>query len=250
MVQSSNPINNSVGAEISGVTNSFTVFNDSDTASSQARTIIAVGGTSAGDPWLNFKINGTDDWSIGIDNDDADKLKISQGSVIGTNDTWNMTTAGERTLPLQPMFNAYVSVTASNVTGDGTSYTVIFDTEVFDIGSNYDSTTGIFTAPIDGHYLFCTTATAGNISSSHTQGLVQIVCPTPNARVYEGNYANVRSSANRVSAGGSIIQFLSATQTAHVMLRVLNSTKTVSNTNQAGGGDTDALNVFSGFLLG
>ena len=32
--------------------------------------------------------------------------------------------------------------------------TIVFDTEIFDINANYIHTTGIFTAPVDGKYLF------------------------------------------------------------------------------------------------
>lgn len=53
-----------------------------------------------------------------------------------------------------PAFYAYFNATASNVTGDGTAYTAIFNTELFDQASNYDNATGIFTAPVDGKYQF------------------------------------------------------------------------------------------------
>lgn len=174
MVQSSNPINNSVGAEISGVTNSFTVFNDSDTASSQARTIIATGGTSAGDPWLNFKINGTTDWSVGIDNDDSDIWKLSQGNALGTNDTLIAYTTGEVVRPRQPAFKAFLTSTQSNFTGDGTSVTIPFDSIAspgYNIGTHFDTGTSAFTCPVDGIYLFTSRIFMQGVTSSHTQGI-------------------------------------------------------------------------------
>ena len=36
-------------------------------------------------------------------------------------------TTGEINYPLQPAFAAYVNTTITNVTGDGTAYTIIFD---------------------------------------------------------------------------------------------------------------------------
>jgi len=51
-------------------------------------------------------------------------------------------------------FSAYLSVTQPNVTGNGATYTIIFDTELFDVGNHYDNTTGLFTAPFDGYYIF------------------------------------------------------------------------------------------------
>lgn len=49
-------------------------------------------------------------------------------------------------------FIAYKSATSSNVTGDGTAYTIVANAEITDLGGNYDATTGIFTAPVSGFY--------------------------------------------------------------------------------------------------
>lgn len=77
MVTINNSINNTVGASNSGVTNTLTVTNPSDTASSQAQILTTVGGTSSGDVWQQFSIGSTTSWAIGIDNSDSDKLKIT-----------------------------------------------------------------------------------------------------------------------------------------------------------------------------
>lgn len=59
---------------------------------------------------------------------------------------------GDVTMPLQPAFLAYNSVTDTDVTGAGTVATVDFDTEVFDQGNDFAADT--FTAPVVGRYLF------------------------------------------------------------------------------------------------
>lgn len=84
-------------------------------------------------------------------------LKYGTGDFSLASATGNVIIAldsGEVTKPLQPAFLAYLNTTVTNVTGDTTVYTVIFDTEVYDQGSDFNLGTSIFTAPVTGRYLF------------------------------------------------------------------------------------------------
>lgn len=108
-------------------------------------------GTS-GDSYIQYSINGTGEFCIGVDDDASDAFKLSQGSALGTNDTYILSSAGIATMPLQPGFSAYNNSGTSNVTGDATVATCTFTTELFDTGSDYDGT--IFTAPKSGIYVF------------------------------------------------------------------------------------------------
>lgn len=63
-------------------------------------------------------------------------------------------TSNQILLPSQCAFSAYLSSTQASVTGDGTEYSIISDTELFDIGSNYNHATGIFVAPATARYKF------------------------------------------------------------------------------------------------
>lgn len=54
----------------------------------------------------------------------------------------------------QPAFLAYVNTTIADVTGDGTVYTIIPDTESYDIGGNFTLASGTFTAPVADIYSF------------------------------------------------------------------------------------------------
>ena len=63
---------------------------------------------ASGDSFIQFNINTTAEFRIGVDDDDGDSFKISQGSALGTNDTFVVTSSGEITIPLQPSFQAYL----------------------------------------------------------------------------------------------------------------------------------------------
>lgn len=109
---------------------------------------------AAGDSFIQFDINTGNEFRIGVDDDDADAFKISQGVALGVNDTIVIEATGECTMPLQPAFYAYVSATQSNVTGNGATYTIIPNTEIYDVNGDYDTGTGNFTAPVTGKFIF------------------------------------------------------------------------------------------------
>jgi len=58
---------------------------------------------------------------------------------------------GEVTMAAQPATLHTMGTTVDNVSGDGTTYTVIFDTEEYDQNADSDGTT--FTAPVTGRYI-------------------------------------------------------------------------------------------------
>jgi hypothetical protein len=66
-------------------------------------------------------------------------------------EVWNMSAAGERTMALQPAFLTQLSTDQLNF-ATGTSVTVLFDTEIFDQGSDFNTGTYTFTAPVTGRY--------------------------------------------------------------------------------------------------
>ena len=64
--------------------------------------------------------------------------------------------------PQQPAFFAYKDSTTANATGNGTVFPVVFNVEAYDIGSNYNTGTGIFTAPKTGTYSFSSSVFSNN----------------------------------------------------------------------------------------
>ena len=61
--------------------------------------------------------------------------------------TGALTVSGDITSSTAPAFMAYNDTTRTNVTGDGTAYTIAYNVEEFDRGSDYNNSTYTFTAP-------------------------------------------------------------------------------------------------------
>lgn len=129
----------------------------------------------------------------------------------------------EVTMPGTPSFQARTN-TLSNVTGDGTAYTVLFPTERFDVGANFASPT--YTAPITGKYLHTLTIETRGLTGSHTDLNLAIV--TSN-RTY--GMARLNPSAIAVSGimvfNGTMYADMDAADTATISLTVSGGTKVV-----------------------
>lgn len=97
------------------------------------------------------------------------------GTALFNNSTITIASGGQMVNTAQPAFTAYLSTPTTNTKfGDTTTYyTVLFDTKVFDQGTNYTTATGIFTAPVTGKYLFmvmCSVEAVSNALTFYTQG--------------------------------------------------------------------------------
>jgi hypothetical protein len=111
-----------------------------------------------------------------------------------TTQTYNYTQLGKSMAFGQPSFLAEKSATSNNVTGNSTVYTYICDTEVYDIGSNYNNATGIFTAPVTGKYMFTGNTTI--IGCTIATNLASFL--TTSNRTYKTNFIRAAGSANLV----------------------------------------------------
>ena len=229
-----------------GVTRTLTISNtDNSNTASNATGQITTGGGSAGDPKTTYTVTGVTSFSTGIDNSASDAFKISASTALGTTDTFVMTTAGERTMPLQPAFLAQNSATDSNVTGDNTSYTIICDTEIYDQGSDYNNATGVFTAPVTGRYLFTTTVFLTELTASHTSVVFELVASNRDARGYGYTNATAGMIAGNMENIALCYVDMDAADTIFPRIRVAGSTKTVDVYGEA----TQLYTSFAGALI-
>jgi len=189
---------------------------------------------ASGDSFVQFDINATGEFRIGVDDDAADAFKISQGSALGTNDTFVMTAAGENTKPLQPAFSARLASTLNNVTGDATVYTVVYDTEVFDQNADFNGTT-TFTAPVTGRYELMFSAKVEGLTSSHTSGEWIIVTSNRSYSMVINPYA-ARATFGGAAEYTNVVYVLAdmdASDTATTTITVSGGTKVVDLTGSS-----------------
>jgi hypothetical protein len=135
--------------------------------------------------------------------------------------TGDVTLSGNVTNTTLPAFLAYNSATDSDVTGDGTAFTVIFDTEVKDQGADYDNATGIFTAPVTGMYPLFAMAYLQGLANAH---LVTLILTTSN-RIYVDLFPAYSTAS--MMAKISQLMDMDAGDTAVVALGVSGGSKTV-----------------------
>lgn len=96
------------------------------------------------------------------------QLSINSGASSGS---LAMDSAGRVTMPYQPAFGA----ARSSTTYSTASVVISFNTVYVNVGSCYNSSTGVFTAPVSGNYLFGFSGIAGTGASGTTvNGTVDI----------------------------------------------------------------------------
>ena len=195
------------------------------------RINVGVVAGSGEDAYFHLAREATTNYSFGIDNSDDDRLKITTNAAAVTPSTgstlFNMSVNGELNLPLQPAFSAYVSGQKNNVTGDGTVYTTIFNAELFDQNADFNTTTGVFTAPVTGRYYFNTNIALTGLLSGHTSGRVNIVTTGQTCTIWDGNPYALSDSSGEICISGGIFINMSASWTASVTVTVSGSTKVV-----------------------
>lgn len=225
-----------------GTNRILTISNTDNTNAASAGTVqLTTGGASAGDPKVTWTVTGGSSYTMGIDNSDSDSLKISNSTALGTTDSWVMTSAGERTMPLQPAFLAILTSSILNQTGDGTNYVVVWDTEVFDQNADFASTT--FTAPVSGKYRLEANVRLSGLLNTHTGGYIFLQTSNRNYINVENPYA--ASSAGEVTWYTTMLADMDVGDTALLNIAVNNGTKVV---DLASNGATDPYCWFSGNL--
>lgn len=179
---------------------------------------------------------------------DAGNVNItsSDGTIVvngSAADTINLT------LVTHPSFSTSVTTTIPNVTGDGTAYTIAYDTIQFDTLGNVSA--GTFTAPTTGKYQFNWSVNLSGLTNLDTNLILELSISTASSILKQRVISIFNDPSTMISAGSLItsgcgLVAMNATDIAQVSVTVSGSTKTVSVAGAPIGG---AACYFSGYLV-
>ena len=161
------------------------------------------------------------------------QLLVGNGGTTGIAISAN----GEVTMAAQPSFTA-AAAGQNDETGDRTTYTVEFTSELFD--QNADFSTSTFTAPIAGRYALTAHLGLGGIASGHTEGQMYITAGGEAWTQKASPYAIWDAASNISFMTLNVIADLAATETAVVTIVIGNAAKSV---------DISTNSFFSGVLV-
>ena len=161
----------------------------------------------------------------------ANSFSTSGGNVV-YNGTSLVTYAGNttnasgiKTNTNQPILQAYVSSALTNVTGDGTLYTVVFGGVSFQQGSNYATGTGIYTVPVTGIYAVTVNLTINNLTVANTSGELRI-CTNASTITRKIFNPGPVLTGGQFSINDACFITLTATQTIFINIQVSGGAKT------------------------
>ncbi len=117
----------------------------------------------------------------------------------------------------QPAFLVTRDGTSSDKTGNGAAFTIENNAEVFDLGSDYNTSTFTFTAPVTGRYLLSVMVTFSGITAAADSAALRIV--TSN-RTYLINRINTNDIAATMNLSATIVADMDASDTVSITLTV------------------------------
>jgi hypothetical protein len=126
-----------------------------------------------------------------------------------------------------------VSAGVANVTGDGTSYTVLFNTQVYDNTNNYDPTTGIFNVPATGVYRITARVALEQVASGggFAGGFLNLVATGATHTLDYTGSASLLAANEQLTLQGSIDVKATAGDTFRINLQISGGTKTIDIVN-------------------
>jgi hypothetical protein len=124
------------------------------------------------------------------------------------------------------MFHAYLSAPVFNATGDGTTYTIVFNTTLFNVGSNFSTGFGIYTAPATGKYFMGATVSLGGTGVLQNEEIVAIESTNHTYYITIFDGGNSGGSLSQTGQNSGVITDLDSGDNVYVTVTVTGGTKT------------------------
>lgn len=168
------------------------------------------------------------------------------GTSLVTSSAAKIDSSNRQTNTAQPCFLATMVTSITNAWGDNALYTVIFDTSIFDQNSNYNVSTGIFTAPVTGKYLFSCVVNLSNTGGTGASAEIKLTATSRTLTLDGQAYDATETNGFLLTKGTAIID-MTATDT--LTIKVSGSTLASTKTGTIYGAAGTAFTWFSGYLL-
>jgi len=116
-------------------------------------------------------------------------------------------------------FAAVVTAQIPNVTGNGTEYQIVFDSELYDYLGEYNNATGTFTASRSGKYVFSVCVKIA-VATAVTTYIIKLSTSNREYVLFRGDTDAIRDGGGALTLSGSLIADLDKNDTARVRITV------------------------------
>lgn len=128
-----------------------------------------------------------------------------------------------------PYLYATLATPVANVTGDGTSYTAVWDTSTIISGIQYNTSTGTITCSIAGEYLIIANIYVSGLTTLHTAGTATMTATLGTFQAADFRPSSGKTNTNVMTFTPCVFPLkMAAGDTATISFNVSNGTKVVT----------------------